>query len=453
MTSRTPDVAPPTVVTPPPPPHHDPLTGLARREALLDQGPLLLAHAAGMGRPAVLLVLDLDGFKQLNDVAGHHVGDHVLAEVGARLRRTADPSDLVVRLGGDEFAVLSAPLEAPEAGAARARAFIRALAMPLEVDDLSLSVGVSVGLASYGQDGGTVEELLRAADQAMYAAKAAGSGHWRASTPPGSADEGRTRRLLADLDAGRAVEQLLLHYQPQVSMATGEVVGFEALVRWDHDELGLLTAREFIPLAERTGSMGPITLAVLETALGDLAELQRLAPGARLAINVTRRHVLARGLVDSLCAGVQRHGLSPRDVVLEISEPATALGPESSDLFDTLSRDGFAVSIRGFGTARSSLTALWSNPAVREVKVDPSIGALVDDERTLRLVRALISAAHSLGIRVVAEGVEEAAAAAALRGLGCDVLQGFLVSPPVPLAELHGWCAAWRRERVLDLGA
>ena len=453
MKPSTPDRALSTVVAPPPSPHHDPLTGLARREALLAQGPLLLAHAAGVGRPTVMLVLDLDGFKQLNDVAGHHVGDHVLAEVGARLRRTADHGDLVVRLGGDEFAVLSAPLEAPEAGADRARAFIRALTMPLEVDDLSLSVGVSVGLASYGQDGTTVEELLRAADQAMYAAKAAGSGQWRASTPLGSQDEGRTRRILADLDAGRAVEQLLLHYQPQVSMTTGDVVGFEALVRWDHDELGQLTAREFIPLAERTGSMGPITLAVLERALGDMAELQRLAPGARLAINVTRRHVLTRGLVDNLCASVRRHGLSPQDIVLEVSEPATGLASESSDVFDTLSRDGFAVSIRGFGTARSSLTALWNNPAISEVKVDPSIAALVEDDKTLRLVRALLSAAHSLGIRVVAEGVEEAAAAAALRRLGCDVLQGFVVCPPVPLAELRDWCASWRRERVLDLGA
>ncbi|WP_323791658.1 putative bifunctional diguanylate cyclase/phosphodiesterase [Nocardioides sp.] len=453
MKPSTVDGALPTVVAPPAPPDHDPLTGLARREALLGQGPLLLANAAEVGRPAVLLVLDLDGFKQLNDAAGHHVGDQVLAEVGARLRRTAEHGDLVVRLGGDEFAVLSAPLEAPESGAARARAFIRALTMPLEVDDLSLSVGVSVGLASYGQDGNTVEELLCAADQAMYAAKTAGSCQWRASTPPGSLDEGRTRRLLADLRAGRAVDQMLLHYQPQVSMTTGDIVGFETLVRWDHDELGLLKAREFIPLAERTGSMGPITLAVLEGALGDMAELQRLAPGARLAINVTRRHMLARGLVDNLYATVQRHGLSTQDIVLEISESATGLAPESSDVFDTLSRDGFAVSIRGFGTARSSLTALWSNPAVREVKVDPSIAALVDDDETLRLVRALINAAHSLGIRVVAEGVEGAAAAAALRRLGCDVLQGFLVCRPAPLAELRDWCASWRRERVLDLGA
>ncbi len=429
----------------------DPLTGLARREELHDHGPALLAHAKRLGRTAVLMVLDLDGFKELNDVAGHHVGDHVLAEVGRRLRAATDDDDLVVRLGGDEFAVLSAPLEEADVGPVRARALIDTLAVPLEIDDLTVAVGVSVGLACYAQDGTTVEELLKAADQAMYAAKAAGSRQWRASTPPGSYEEGRTQRLVDDLDAGRAVAQLQLHYQPQVSLVTGEVVGFEALVRWNHPDLGLLNAREFVPLAERIGAMAPITDAVLEMALGDMVTLQGHAPGVRLAINVTRRHFLARGLVDDLADGVHRHGLAPGDVVLEITEPASTFAAEVDDVFSTLSAGGFAVSIRGFGTARSSLTALWNNPSVREVKVDPSIVTHLDDDKTQQLVGALVSAAHGLGIRVVAMGVEDGAAAAALGRLGCDVLQGYWVGAPARLDDVGAWCRSWRPSRVLEL--
>jgi diguanylate cyclase (GGDEF)-like protein len=430
--------------------HHDPLTGLPRREDLYERGPALLVHAAELGCPVVLMVLDLDGFKDLNDVAGHHVGDQVLAETGARLRAAMNQHDMVVRLGGDEFAVLSV-LTAPDTGPSRARVLIEALTAPMEVDELTISVGVSVGLASYDQDGTTVEELVRAADQAMYAAKAAGTRQWRTSTPPGSYKEGRNRRLMADLDAGRAADHLQLHYQPQVSVASGEVVGFEALVRWNHPDLGLLTAREFVPLAERNGAMGPITDAVLEVALGDMAALQAHAPGARLAINVTRRHLLARGLVDDLTHGVRRHRLTAHDIVLEITEPVTAYNSETHDLFALLGSGGFAVSIRGFGSARSSLTALWNNPTVREVKVDPSIVALLDDDRTRQLVTALVSAAHSLDIRVVAPGVEDAATAAALARLGCDVLQGFWVGGPTRLADLAEWCRAWSPNRILAL--
>ncbi|WP_148611678.1 putative bifunctional diguanylate cyclase/phosphodiesterase [Nocardioides rubriscoriae] len=430
----------------------DPLTGLARREELDDHGPALLAHATALGRTAVLMVLDLDGFKELNDVAGHHVGDHVLAEVGRRLHEISGDHDLVVRLGGDEFAVLCTPTKAPtDTGPARAQRVIDALAEPLEVDDLTVTVGVSVGLASYGVDGTTLDELLRAADQAMYAAKEAGSRQWRASTQPGPHEESRNRQLVEDLEAGRAAQQLQLHYQPQVSMTTGEVVGFEALVRWNHPDLGLLPAREFVPLAERTGTMGPITDAVLEMALGDMVALQGHVPGARLAINVTRRHILARGLVDDLADAAQRHGLAPQDIVLEISEPLTMLSSEAHDVFASLSEGGFAVSIRGFGTARSSLTALWNNPSVREVKVDPSIVAVLDDDKTRQLVGALVSAAHSLGIRVVAQGVEDAVAAAALARLGCDVLQGYWVGVPSRLPDLGEWCASWRPQQVLAL--
>ncbi len=435
----------------------DVLTGLAVREELVRWAPHLLTLADARQRPAALLLLDLDAFKGLNDSAGHHVGDRVLAAVGARLREVSHPGDLLVRLGGDEFAVVTAPLRHRSAAAERATAMIEAIGAPLEIDDLRIAVGVSIGLAMYGEDGTTVDELLRAADQAMYAAKAAGSGLWRASTPDARPEPGLTRRLIGELRAGLAVDQLVVHYQPQLGVACGEVVGFEALARWDHPELGLLAPRHFIPLAERSGLMGPLTDAVLERALGDLPRLQESAPGARLSVNVSRRHILGRGLVEGLSDRVRRHGASPEELVLEITEPVTRSSSETESTFAGLSRQGFGVSIRGFGTARSSLTALWANPAVREVKVDPSIvGALADDRdrspadpdggrRTPRLVRALASAAHGLGIRVVAEGVENSATVDAAQDLGCDVVQGFWICEPVPVESAAEWCATWRR--------
>jgi diguanylate cyclase (GGDEF)-like protein len=433
----------------------DPLTGLAQRDDLYDRGPELLARAESAGRPATLLVVDLDGFKSVNDAAGHHVGDRVLAAVAARLEAAVDPDDLVVRLGGDEFAVLTGPLPHEDAGPARARAVIEAVAEPVEVDDLRIAVAASVGLATYGVDGTTVEKLLRAADQAMYVAKSAGPGQWRSSTPDGH-DQDRVERLLRDLGSGRAARELVVHYQPQVALDDGRVVGFEALVRWDHPELGLLPPRDFVPLAERSGLMAPITEAVLERSLGDLHRLQAAAPGARLSINVTRRHILGRGLTDDLRAHVRRQGLSPRHVVLEITEPVTRASSETAETFASLSRGGFEVSIRGFGTARSSLTALWSNPAVREVKLDRSIvGALQEvgrpDPEAVRLLRALTSAARGLGIRVVAEGVEDRASVRGLRDLRCDVVQGFWLCPPAGLDEVVAWCSGWPERRASHL--
>jgi diguanylate cyclase len=434
----------------------DALTGLAQRDDLIERGPDLLAEAAADDRTAALLLLDLDGFKNINDSAGHHVGDQVLATVAARLQEAVEADDLVVRLGGDEFAVLTAPLDGDDAGAARAEAIVETVTGPFEVDDLQLAVGVSVGLATYPVDGSTVEELVRAADQAMYAAKAEGAGQWRSSTPDGH-DQGRTERLLRDLESGAAVDHLVVHYQPQVGLETGAVVGFEALVRWNHPRFGVLTPHEFIPLAERSGLMGPLNDTVLDVALTDLHRLQAAAPGARLSVNVGRRHILGRGLSEDLHARVERHGVEPRDVVLEITEPVVRASSEVAATFGELDRIGFEVSIRGFGTARSSLTALWSNPAVREVKLDPSIvGALQDravpDPEALRLLRALTSAARGLDIRVVAEGVEDRASVRGLRELGCDVVQGYWLCEPGELEQVEVWCLGWPTRRREHLG-
>jgi diguanylate cyclase len=429
----------------------DPLTGLPGRDHLLHHGPDVVARAHAAGARVAVLVLDLDGFKTINDSAGHHVGDRVLDAVAQRLVAASGPDDQVVRLGGDEFAVLAGPLDGRADGAARARALIEAVGSPLRVDDLALSVGVSVGVATSDVDGYDVDELLRAADQAMYAAKSAGTGLWRASTPddqPADVARRLTRRLTADLASGRATDALVVEHQPQVRLDTGAVVGFEALARWDHPELGLLPAAQFVPLAERSGLMGPLTSRLLDLALDDLPGLLDAAPGSRLMLNVTRRHVLGHGLVDDLTERVRRRGLAPEHIVLGITEPVSRPPAGTLTTFAELARRGYELSICGFGTARSSLTALWGIPAVREVTIDRGLVAGLTGEddaevaRVTRLVRAVVAAATALDVRVVAAGVEDDATAAVLREVGCDVVQGWWVAHPMRLPDVAAWCAA-----------
>ncbi len=429
----------------------DSLTGLGHRPMLMDRAPDLLSLAKHKGQLAAVLLLDVDGFKSLNDGLGHHAGDRILAEMGSRTRACLRPGEVAVRLGGDEFAVMLGPLEDDTALDDRVTELLAFLAAPVRVDDLRVSVGISVGSAVAGPDGRTVEELLRAADQAMYAAKAAGSGQWRRSErPAANADHHRLSEQLR-----RAVDdsQLELHYQPQVEGWTGAVTGFEALIRWDHPDLGLLLPGQFLPLAERTGLIAPITLFAVDQALEDHARLARMAPNCSVSVNVSARSMMDAGLLRDLERLLARRGVSPSDLVLEITEPAPRPTPEVVALFDGLRRLGCRVSVHGFGSAQSSLTGLWQYPALREVKIDPSIiQALGTDPETERLVRAMISGAHGLGMRVVAEGVETLDVAQRLRSLGCDGLQGHWIGPPGSLDTLQRWIEAWPPLRAHRLG-
>ena len=418
------------------PGQQDPLTGLATREVLSAEGPRLIAEAEQAGGHSGLLLLDLDGFKAVNDTLGHHAGDRVLVEIGRRARSAIGVEDLAVRLGGDEFALLIA---APDARALEQRTedLLTELSEPIRLDEVSWSITPSIGLAVHPEDGRTVAELVQAADSAMYDAKSSPQ-RWRRPGGDRAASDGTGPEELAE---ALRREQLVVHYQPQVDGWTGAVTGFEALVRWQHPERGLLLPDLFLPRAERSA------------VIADLPTLQVSAPGATVAVNVSARSMMGTRLLGDLGRLLEESRVHAHDLVLEITEPAPRATAEVTGLLEGLRALGCGVSVHGFGSAQTSLTALWQLPAVREIKIDPHlVRAVADDPDAERLCRAMISAARGLDVRVVAEGVETTETVHRLRGLGCGAFQGYLLGEPVALHEVAGWAEQWHREGSRLLG-
>jgi diguanylate cyclase (GGDEF)-like protein len=419
----------------------DDLTGLGNRALLHERGNQYLTRSEAQGRHSALLLMDLDDFKRINDTLGHDAGDRVLVEVARRLKGAVRESDLAIRLGGDEFAVLTGDLHDPAEAERVAERLLLSFMPPVLIDDVQLQVNASVGVAVHGADGDTVEDLVRAADEAMYLAKAEGPGHWRRR-----ADGSSTLPAIADLEqqlrAGVPDEELVVHYQPQVDAIDERVTGFEALLRWQHPELGLLPPDDFLPIAERSGLMNPLTRMVLDRALEDLRQLRRDAPGATVSVNISGRNLLSQGLVSDLTSALRRHTVEPSSLVVEITEPAPGPSHAIGAALDGLRRAGCQVSIHEFGSGQSSVTALSQYVAIRETKIHPSLaGRGREDRAAERLVHAMVQTAHSLDVRVVAEGVESAEVGDRLRELGCDRLQGFRVHEPAPRAAITSWLA------------
>ena len=422
----------------------DRLTSLGSRSLLMERGDEQLRNASAEGMTAALLLFDVDDFKRINDTLGHHAGDRVLAEFGLRLRRGVRTGDLAVRLGGDEFAVLTGRLKSAKDAEILATRLLRQLAPAITVDDVELQVRASVGIAVSEEDGDTVDDLIRAADLAMYAAKGLGPGRWQRYNPSSQFLATRTANLTDDLLRGGLDDELVLHYQPQVDAWSGRVIGFESLVRWDHPELGVLAPSEFVSLAERAGLMSRQTTSVLSRALGDYAALQGIAPGSTLSVNISARNLLGRGLVNSVARLLAHHRVPAEQLTLEVAEPAPGISPGVTDTLTGLVRLGCRVSVSEFGTGRSSLMALSRYDGIRELKLDSGLVAdILCDPAAERLVRAIIGTAHALEVRVVAEGVESREIVTRLRDLGCDALQGFWVRPPAGIAEITAWIASW----------
>ena len=433
----------------------DDLTGTANRRAVLRR----LEELRSEGAPLVLAVLDLDRFKEVNDALGHSAGDDLLRLVAQRLRPLLGHHDLLGRLGGDEFAVLLAVPPGPgherRLAAATRDLGTQVLAALEEAFVLggmrvhtSVSVGVTASPAEDGEPDGEPADaaaLLRQADAAMYDAKRSGSGAvlYEASR---HGDTSGLLGLAEDLREALDRRQIVLHYQPQVDVGTGEVAGAEALVRWQHPQLGLLAPGDFLDVAEAHALMGLLTAEVLEQALAQLAAWRRGGAALRLSVNLSASSLLDAGLPQRVADLLHEHAVPPSAVVLEVTESVLLREPERSlAVVAALSDLGVAVSIDDFGTGYSSLTQLRRLP-VAELKLDRSFTAdLLTDPRAAAIVASTIVLAHSLDLRVVAEGVEDAATLGRLAALGCDESQGFFHSAGLPAADFQRW---WARTRA-----
>src|SRR6266508_2561405 len=418
---------------------HDPLTGLPNRTLLHDRTDQAIRGADRELTPAALLLLDLDRFKEVNDTLGHHYGDQLLTLVGDRLRGTLREVDTVARLGGDEFAVLMHKTATAEGAVEVAKKLIAGFDEPFLIEGLTLDVEASIGVALYPEHAGTSEELLQRADIAMYVAKETHAG-FVLFDPAQDQHSPRRLALLGELRRAIESDQLVLHYQPKVDAHSGRVLGVEALVRWQHPDHGLIPPGEFIPLAERTGLIGPLTHYVLDAALRQCQQWRQAGHELAVAVNISARRLLDVEFPDEVASLLARWEVPARLLVVEITESTIMADPDRAlEILGRLDAMGVQLSIDDFGTGYSSMAYLKSLP-VHELKVDRSfVTQMNSDSRDAVIVRSTIDLGRNLGLRVVAEGVEDQTTLQELDVLGCDAIQGYYVSRPVPPDDLIRW--------------
>jgi diguanylate cyclase (GGDEF)-like protein/PAS domain S-box-containing protein len=418
---------------------YDTLTELPNRNHLYDRLLNVIRNDEGQGNPFALLLMDLDRFKEINDTLGHHRGDLLLQQVGARLKRLLFTPDLVARLGGDEFAILLPRLAKVEDIHVVIQKIQSALQPPFMIDGLPIAVEASIGVALYPEHGGNPDSLLQRADVAMYTAKQTGR---NCVIYDSKDDQYSPRRLALMGELRRAIdhEQLRLYYQPKIDLKTRRVVGVEALVRWQHPEYGFIPPDQFIGPAERTGQIRPLTQWVLETALRQCQAWRRSGIEIGVSVNLSARNLQEAGLVERVAELLQRAGGAPNRLALEITESAIMADPNiAMEVLTRLSQMGVRLSIDDFGTGYSSLSYLKRLP-VDEIKIDKSfVIGMESDENDAVIVRSTIDLAHNLGLKVIAEGVENQTLWEKLSALGCDEAQGYYMSRPLPMEEVVRW--------------
>ncbi len=423
---------------------HDSLTGLPNRSLFHDRVRTAIESARRQGTIAAVMVMDLDHFKEINDTLGHYHGDRLLQLVGARLSSSLRAEDTVARLGGDEFAVLLPSAGAPDRAHEVASKVLDTLHRSFEIDGLTLEVGASIGIACFPVHGDDGEMLLQRADIAMYVAKEEHSG---AQLFESEHDRHSVQRLSLAGELRRAIEQdeLVLHYQPKVDVATGRVVGAEALCRWQHPSLGLIMPDDFVPMAEHTGLITPLTKQVLNLALKQIATW--CAQGNRLsvAVNLSARSFLDSQLLDEELPELLRTWeVDAALLELEITESMIVGDPKRArGVLRRLHALGVTLAIDDFGTGYSSLAYLRELP-VDEIKIDRSFVLEMGAGRSGEtIVRSVIDLAHNLGLRAVAEGVEDHHQLRRLTELGCDVAQGYHLSRPLPVPRFEQWMTSY----------
>jgi diguanylate cyclase (GGDEF)-like protein/PAS domain S-box-containing protein len=417
---------------------HDPLTGLANRTLFQDRLRQALSAAKRSGSCLAVLLLDQDRFKEINDTYGHQVGDDVIREVSTRLRATLRASDTLARLGGDEYAILLP--DADLLGATYTAAKLSyALEPPIDLGSQRFHVGASIGIALYPDHTDDPDALLRHADVAMYTAKAGNSGY---AIYQIEADSNSPTRLALSVDLREAIasDALVLHYQPQMRLASGSIDGLEALVRWNHPELGMIPPDQFIPLAEHSGLIRPLTAWVIDKALRQCGAWRSTGSEVGIAVNLSARSLHDPDLITLITQSVHASGVPPAQFTVEITESMIMANPERAmETLTRLTEIGVRLSIDDFGTGYSSLAYLQRLRA-HVVKIDKSF--VIDLHTNIEngfIVRSVIELGHNLGLEVVAEGVENQAVLETLSFLKCDFAQGFYLSRPMNATDMTVW--------------
>jgi diguanylate cyclase (GGDEF)-like protein/PAS domain S-box-containing protein len=418
---------------------HDVLTGLANRALFHDRLGEALAAGERSGRMAAVMLLDLDDFKRINDTLGHPLGDRLLCEVAERLRHCSRKSDTVARLGGDEFAIVATNLESADAATFLASRIIDSLAAPVRLDGHRIETGTSVGVSLFPTDATDAESLLINAERALYQAKAAGRGTYRFFSERINAQVQARRQVERELRRALEREELIIHYQPVHDLEGDDVVGVEALLRWQHPERGLILPGEFMDVAEATGLIVPIGEWVLRTVCTHVRSWQDAgAPPVRVSVNLSAAQLDDPGFVDTVRGILASTGCDGTWLELEITESVITANAEAIAVAVRAFRElGIRAAIDDFGTGHSSLAELAQVPVDR-LKIDRSyVRALDRSPEDAAAAAAIIDLARSLDIGVVAEGVETAAQLAFLRDQGCVEGQGFLMSRPLAGSELE----------------
>ncbi|MDH5178561.1 MAG: EAL domain-containing protein [Gammaproteobacteria bacterium] len=417
---------------------HDELTNLPNRTLLYERLKHVLGYAQQKQRPMVVMIMDLNQFKEVNDTLGHHSGDRLLQQVAPRLKQALRESDTVARLGGDEFAIVLPDTDTTGALPVCSK-IVNAMEKPFAIEGHSLKVTASIGIACFPADGDDADSLLQKADVAMYVAKKDNSG-FAVYDPERDLHSLNRLMMIGQLHEAIKNNDLVLHYQPIVKLKTNQVWGCEALVRWQHPELGLLDPSEFIPIAEQSGMVKDLTRWVIDSAMHQFKTVTYHDAALCLSINLSVKDIQDAGFVDKLKLLLLKHGMSEKQLRLEITESSMMTDSRRAhEVIGQLHALGVELAIDDFGTGFSSLSYLKQLPA-KSIKIDKTfVYDMIEDENDAVIVRSTIDLAHNMGRHVVAEGVENRDTLEILEILGCDYIQGNYISKPMDMDDLNEW--------------
>ncbi|MHB1232516.1 MAG: putative bifunctional diguanylate cyclase/phosphodiesterase [Burkholderiales bacterium] len=432
---------------------HDQLTGLPNRFLYSDRLAQAIIMAASEKSNVAVIIMDIDRFKEINEAMGPYQGDRLLKQVATRLQNTFHDPETVARLGGDEFAAIIPRLAQLKETSQVIRKIEKALEAPFMLEGLKIDVRASMGVSFYPQHGTDADTLLQRADVAMYAAKRNRAGFLVYSP---RYDEYSPQRLTLMGELRHAIENegLVLHFQPKVDLKSGSIAETEALVRWAHPKHGLMLPDEFIPLAERTGLIKPLTLWVLNKALKQCGVWEREGLQLGVAVNLSAQALFDLELPDIVTGALAAHDVSPKRLILEITESMLMVDKERAlQILERLSGMGVRIAIDDFGTGYSSLSYLSKMP-VDEIKIDKSfVLDMHENKSNAVIVHATIELGHNLGLSVIGEGVESAESMARLHALGCDAAQGYYMTKPLDAGDLSAWFESQRSSGLLRIEA